>query len=95
MPLPDDVNVYLMAATLGTGPGDPRNQLVGDGLVPVDSALGRHDDAERVLRVPKARQWVGYGLSHFDLLDRPEVYETLLEWLASSAGRFVGGPSER
>lgn len=95
LPLPDGVNVYLMAASLGAGPGDPRNQLVGDGLVPVDSALGRHADAERVLRVPKARQWVGYGLSHFDLLDRPEVYETLLDWLAGSAGVLPGVGSIR
>jgi hypothetical protein len=57
--------------------------LLGDGLVPVDSALGRHKDPRRTLAFPKSRQWVGYGLSHFDLLNEPTVYEQIKQWLAS------------
>jgi len=57
--------------------------LLGDGLAPVDSALGRHKDPRRTLAFPKSRQWVGYGMSHFDMLNDPGVYEQIEHWLAS------------
>ena len=59
-----------------------RDQTIGDGLVPLDSALGRHPDPARDLGVPADRQWVARGMSHFDLLRRPEVTDRLIEWLA-------------
>ena len=34
-----------------------------DGLVPVESALGRHQDPELTLDFPPDRQWVGLGLN--------------------------------
>ena len=55
---------------------------MGDGLVPVDSALGRHKDPRRTLAFAKSHQWVGYGMSHFDLLDAPAVYQQIEQWLA-------------
>jgi hypothetical protein len=58
-------------------------RLVGDGLVPLDSALGRHSDSARTLALSKERQWVGYGMGHLELLSRPEVYAQLSKWLAS------------
>jgi hypothetical protein len=45
-----------------------------DLLVPVASALGRHRDAGKTLAFPEPHCWVGEGMNHFDLLDRPEVY---------------------
>ena len=63
-------------------PGDLNDRLLGDGLVSVSSALGRHEDAERSLAIPESRQWVGYGMNHMDLLSRPEVYEQIRRWLA-------------
>jgi hypothetical protein len=56
--------------------------LIGDGLVPLDSALGRHRDTTRVLAIPKNRQWIGYRMGHRDLLNRPEVYKQISRWLA-------------
>jgi hypothetical protein len=59
------------------------DRLVGDGLVPLDSALGRHRDRARALRIPKSNQWVGFGMGHLELLHRPEVYAQLHGWLAA------------
>jgi hypothetical protein len=49
--------------------------------VPLDSALGRHKLPERTLDFPEHRQWVGYGMNHLDLLNRPEVFVQLKAWL--------------
>jgi hypothetical protein len=83
VPLPRGVRVYAMAATTGAMPGDLNDQLLGDGLVPVSSALGRHPDARLALALPEERQWVGYAMNHLDLLDRPEVYAQLRRWLSA------------
>jgi len=81
LPLPEKVKCYTMAAsTREKARGLAR--LLGDGLVPVDSALGRHKDPRRTLAFIKSRQWVGYGLTHFDLLNEPVVYKQIKRWLA-------------
>ena len=81
LPLPEGVRCYTAAATLGAQGGDLTDRLLGDGLVPLDSALGRHRDPARTLAFPEDRQWVGYGMSHLDLLNRPEVVARLASWL--------------
>jgi pimeloyl-ACP methyl ester carboxylesterase len=81
LPLPDGVRCFAAAATLGSQDGDLKDRLLGDGLVPLDSALGRHHDPARSLAFAKDRQWVGYGMNHLDLLSRPEVYAQLRTWL--------------
>jgi pimeloyl-ACP methyl ester carboxylesterase len=82
VPLPDGVECYAMAAAAREA-GSLESRLLGDGLVPVDSALGRHKEVERTLTFPESRQWIAPGLRHFDLLSRPEVYEKIREWLAA------------
>jgi pimeloyl-ACP methyl ester carboxylesterase len=82
VPLPAGVECYAAAATTGKKTGDLNDRLLGDGLVSVSSALGRHEDAERSLAIPESRRWVGYGVNHMDLLSRPEVYEQVRNWLA-------------
>jgi pimeloyl-ACP methyl ester carboxylesterase len=81
VPLPDDVQCFALAATLGKRRGLVADRLIGDGLVPLDSALGRHPDAGRTLAIPKSRQWIGYEMGHLELLGRPEVYSQLEQWL--------------
>lgn len=85
VPLPGHVKCYAAAATLGESQGTLSRQLIGDGLVPLDSALGKHSDAERTLAIPGNRQWVGQQMGHLDLLSRPEVYVQLREWLQDMA----------
>lgn len=79
--LPQGVACYAAAATLAERRRALGDALVGDGLVPVASALGRHRDPVRALPIPMTRQWIGHGIGHLDLLSRPEVYAQLRGWL--------------
>ena len=81
LPLPENVKCYAMAAAT-MKKQRALSDLMGDGLVPVDSALGRHKDPRRTLAFAKSHQWVGYGMSHFDLLEAPAVYRQIEQWLA-------------
>jgi pimeloyl-ACP methyl ester carboxylesterase len=78
--LPEGVACYAIAATTAAQPGA---RLPSDGLVPVDSALGRHQKPELTLGFPAAHQWIGFGMSHLDLLSAAEVYATIQRWLSS------------
>lgn len=82
LPLPDHVTTYLMAATKGTRRGDLKDRLLGDGLVPLDSALGRHRNPALALHVPPTNQYVMYNTHHFALLHHPEVYRQIHIWMA-------------
>ncbi|MBC5784968.1 alpha/beta hydrolase [Ramlibacter sp. USB13] len=76
--LPRGVRCYAVAGALGGGGAD---QSIGDGLVSVDSALGRHPRPSHDLRLPASRTWVARGVHHLDLLSDPGVYARLLRWL--------------
>ncbi|HEX7915907.1 hypothetical protein [Rudaea sp.] len=80
-PLPDDVACHAIAATTGSRAGSLADRLLGDGLVPLASALGQHADAQRALRFSPSRQWIGYRMNHMNLLGRVEVYERIRQWL--------------
>jgi hypothetical protein len=77
VPLPKRVRCFTVAASLD------RNHTIGDGLVSVDSALGRYKDPSLTLAFAARNQWIGYGLDHWDLLDHPTVYRRMRSWLAS------------
>ena len=81
-PLPRGVRCYAIAATTGLRRGDLKDRWIGDGLVPVESALGHHPDPERAIGFAKRRQWIGYGMHHLDLLDHADVADRLLRWLS-------------
>jgi hypothetical protein len=76
--LPAGVDCFAIAASVAPAQVDP---LPGDGLVPVDSALGRHEDPARALDFGDAHRWTVLGTTHLDLLSSAEVYAKLLEWL--------------
>jgi pimeloyl-ACP methyl ester carboxylesterase len=81
LPLPDGVRCYAIAASKQDRANSSGAKVRGDGLVPVNSALGRHRDAKLDLALREAHRWVGYGMGHFDLLSRSEVYEHVKGWL--------------
>lgn len=78
LPLPAGVSCFAIAGSVAEG---ALGGLGGDGLVPVSSALGEHDDAAQALGIPKSQTWVGQGVWHSDLLSNPEVYQHLHRWL--------------
>jgi len=83
VPLPTGVRCCALASSIGEQTGDLKDRLLGDGLVPLDSALGRHPISTRSLAFPEERRWVGHGINHLDLLKDREVFAQLLRWLSS------------
>jgi pimeloyl-ACP methyl ester carboxylesterase len=84
VPLPAGVECFAIAATTAKSAGE---SLPSDGLVPVFSGLGRHERPELTLDFPESNQWIAFGAAHLDLLDRPEVYETIKSWLSRPAAQ--------
>jgi hypothetical protein len=73
------VKCLAVAASASKGPcARPR----GDGLVPVDSALGLHADPVRTLDLPPGGRFVTHAAGHLDLLDRAEVYGRIRDWIS-------------
>lgn len=81
-PLPKGPRCYAIAASTAAQPRDDEELPTGDGLVPVASALGRHEDRAYDLRIPETRQRIAYGVHHLELLGDAGVYQQLLRWLA-------------
>jgi len=84
VPLPKGVACYAIAGTIGKKAGRLGARLVGDGIVPLESALGRHPDVQLALKFDESRQWVARSTGHLDLLSRPEVYAQIKRWLAAA-----------
>ncbi len=82
VPLPANVKCFAIAGTTGKQAGDLKDRLIGDGLVPLASALGCHAEEDRNLMFPPDRQWIAHATGHLDLLCRMEVYERIKGWLA-------------
>lgn len=83
VPLPEGVHCYAVAGTIGKEASQVGDELIGDGLVTVESALGRHQNPELQLLFPETQQWVGRDMNHFEMLNHPEAYETIKKWLAT------------
>lgn len=92
VPLPAGVACHAMAGVLRPDQGQPGHRLLGDGLVPVDSALGRHTQARRTLAFEPGRQWVGAGLGHLDLLGHADVAAQLRAWWLAPQGVGAAPP---
>lgn len=81
LPLPAGVSCFAVAGSLSeAGCGKPR----GDGLVSVDSALGRHrSDPSRSLDFPEAHRFIAHRTGHMELLGHAPVFEQLRAWLSA------------
>ncbi len=82
VPLPSDVSCYAIGATLGSQASNVKSRVLGDGIVPLDSALGIHKNPDYCLAFPESNRWISYHTSHMGLLKRPEVYARIRDWLA-------------
>lgn len=85
VPLPKHVQCYAIASTTNKQASILGDDLVGDGLVTLNSALGRHDNPELKLLFPKDHQWVGRNINHWDLLKDQKLYDTLRKWLTPTS----------
>lgn len=82
VPLPQGVRCCAIAASTAPAADTLHDQLLGDGLVPLDSALGQHRDPAQTLAF--ADRWIGRSMGHLDLLHHPEVYAQIRSWLADT-----------
>ncbi len=91
LPLPAGVPCFALAATLAAASADLSGpaplegklaQTLGDGLVPLSSALGQHAEAGRSLNFPPDAQWIAFETGHVALLHSPAVYAQVRRWLA-------------
>jgi pimeloyl-ACP methyl ester carboxylesterase len=80
--LPATTRCFAIAASLGPAPDGVKAKLLGDGLVPVASALGQHHESDRRLAFTPDRQAVVHDTSHLDLLSSAEVYGLVRRWLS-------------
>nr|WP_241879162.1 hypothetical protein [Psychrobacter sp. PraFG1]UNK05868.1 hypothetical protein MN210_03565 [Psychrobacter sp. PraFG1] len=70
-----------MAGSLSEeGQASKVSDLLGDGLVNINSALGEHT-TEHTLDVPQERKAVFYGVGHMALLSDEQVLDKTVEWL--------------
>ncbi len=81
LPLPEGVACYTVAATTAAKRSALVDRLLGDGLVPLHSALGRHDEPQRNLVFAAASQSIAYRTNHMALLSSPAVSTQIIQWL--------------
>jgi pimeloyl-ACP methyl ester carboxylesterase len=81
VPLPEGVACYTVAATLAAKRSPVQERVLGDGLVPLTSALGQHEDAARTLKFARGSQFTAYRTNHMHLLYSQAVTAQLLQWL--------------
>ena len=81
VPLPEGVACYCVAATTASKRSLVADRLVGDGLVPLPSALGLHHDPKHNLKFAKDKQMTAFNMNHMELLTRSEVTNQIVKWL--------------
>lgn len=82
VPLLEGATHCFVSATVTRSPRHPIGRLVGDTLVLEGSASGR----SRKRRIPFDAEYGAHvgGVTHFALLNHPDVYERLRAWLSTS-----------
>ncbi len=83
VPLNERVLFYFVAACLGDELNKMYKKVIGDGLVPVNSAMGKHLNKERSLNFRKDNQYIIYRSDHLDLLNSKKVYDFVKSKLIS------------
>ena len=75
--LPDYLDAYAIAASSQQQAHPLHQQLVGDGLVSISSALGQHPQAEKRLNLMANHQFIVEDVGHMGLLSDPQVFKHL------------------
>lgn len=82
LPLPQGPVWHAIAATTAAKRSLLADRLLGDGLVPLRSALGQHDDPRHFLDIAAQHQHIVYRMNHIGLLHSPLVTDQLRRWMA-------------
>ena len=81
VPLPAGVAGYAIAGSISRRAGAVGERLVGDGLVPVESALGHRAGPGAGALFPPSHQSIAHGVNHVGLLNSKKVYRQMKRWL--------------
>ena len=81
LPLPKTVECYTIAATIGKMGDNLKEKTVGDGLVQLNSALGKHKDEAKDLGFKSENSMVLYEANHMDLLNDERVLAQVKRWI--------------
>jgi pimeloyl-ACP methyl ester carboxylesterase len=81
VPFLPNAGYYFVGATLSSG---PLGSLLGDLLVRMPSASGRGSGKGRHIPFEVDKGQELSGLTHFDLLNHPAVYEQMRAWIGSA-----------
>ncbi|WP_339673909.1 hypothetical protein [uncultured Zhongshania sp.] len=79
--IPEKVPCYAIAAATIGDAVNFSDDVLGDGLVTVASALGRHEKPNADMGFAAENCWLARGINHMDLLNDPQVYQTLLMYM--------------
>ncbi|MFT5646561.1 MAG: pimeloyl-ACP methyl ester carboxylesterase [Aureispira sp.] len=81
LPLPKTVDCYAVAASMESKTTETPLQQLGDGLVPIKSALGQHKNAAQSLQFKPTNTSILYKKNHLDLISSLEVYQKIKQYL--------------
>jgi pimeloyl-ACP methyl ester carboxylesterase len=90
VPFLPDANYYFIAASLSEG---PLGSLFGDLLVRMPSASGRGSGKGRRIPFEVDNGCELNGLTHFDLLNHPAVYDQICTWITRTPSRGLALPA--
>lgn len=79
--LPKNIDFYSIAAVTGKETNYIKNRILGDTLVDVKSALGKHKNSDKNLNFKKENTFIAYENNHSDLLSNPLILDKLKAWL--------------
>jgi hypothetical protein len=82
LPLPPGIEAFAIAGVAAESDDGLPARLLGDGLVPLASALGEHRDPAFRLAFDDAHRWVAKDTNHLQLQTSPAVYERVRAWLS-------------
>lgn len=81
LPLPKTIDCYVIAASIQSETADTPFYQLGDGLVPIKSALGQHKKATQSLQFKPTNTSIIYKTNHLELLTSLEVYQKIKQYL--------------
>ena len=79
--IPHSIEYFAIAGVLNKQANALAENTLGDGLVPLDSALGQSKDENRVLAIGDQNKRVLYDMGHNEMLCHPDVFAQLQKWL--------------
>jgi pimeloyl-ACP methyl ester carboxylesterase len=79
--LPEQIEFFAIAAITGKETAHASTQILGDTLVDVKSALGKHKKKDKNLNFKEENTFIAFENNHLDLLSNPKILDKLKAWL--------------